>query len=304
MFTSITTRSGRRARTFSRASRPFSPSPTTVMSNWALISVASALRNRGWSSTSSTRSFGGRCATRVLCVEPDDDRRPLVRGSMHIDAATDLLDPLAHGRQAEAALHGARDGRRVEAYAIVLDRERGAAVPGSRSARSPACARECLRVLVSASWTTRRSWTSDRGLSARRVSPSQVSVATMPGLAAVLAQVLAQRALEAVVLADGLAQAEDRLADVAVGLVRGLGEGGQLVGDAEARLVLGPRLERPELQVDHAQDLGQAVVELAGDPVALGVDRPLLLGLVEAGGADGDRRPCPRGRRGGCAPGR
>ena len=44
-----------------------------------------------------------------------------------------------------------------------------------------------------------------------------------------------------------------------------------------------------QLEVDHAQDLGEAVVELAGDAVALGVDRPLLLGLVEAGGADGDR---------------
>ena len=56
-----------------------------------------------------------------------------------------------------------------------------------------------------------------------------------------------------------------------------------------ARLVLGPGLERAQLEVDDAQDLGEAVVELAGDPVALGVDRPLLLGLVEAGRADGDR---------------
>ena len=40
--------------------------------------------------------------------------------------------------------------------------------------------------------------------------------------------------------------------------------------------------------MDHAQDLGQAVVELARDPVALGVDGPLLLGLVEAGLAHGD----------------
>ena len=100
--------------------------------------------------------------------------------------------------------------------------------------------RECLRVLVSASWTTRSSWTSERGLSARRVSPSHVSVADDAGLAAVLAQVLAQRALEAVVLAHRLAQAEDRLPDVAVRLVRGLGDRRELGGHHVARLVLGP----------------------------------------------------------------
>src|SRR5512141_1852068 len=124
MFTSMTTMSGRRARTFSSASRPFSPSPTTVMSNWALIRVARARRNRGWSSTSRTLSLGGWCATRVLCLEADDDARPLVRGSMHVERSTDLFDPFPHGGEAEAPLHRARDGRRVEAHAVVLDRKR------------------------------------------------------------------------------------------------------------------------------------------------------------------------------------
>ena len=46
--------------------------------------------------------MGGRCATHVLGVERDHDGRALVRRSMQIDAAADLLDALAH------SLDGAR----------------------------------------------------------------------------------------------------------------------------------------------------------------------------------------------------
>src|SRR5664280_1375961 len=124
MLTSMTTTSGPRARTRSSASSPFSASPTTLMSSWALIRPASALRKRGWSSTTSTRSGGGVCSTRLLLLELDNDTGSRARCSVHLERTADLLHALPHGCQAEAVVERVGETRRIEAGAIVRHLER------------------------------------------------------------------------------------------------------------------------------------------------------------------------------------
>ena len=77
----------------------------------------------------------------------------------------------------------------------------------------------------------------------------------------------------------GVLEPDDRLAHVALGLAA---QGGQVVDVGAYALVAGhgrPGLERPQPQVRHREDLGQAVVHLAGDPVPLDERGGLPLGL-------------------------
>src|SRR5450756_1110515 len=106
MLTSMTTTSGSSVRTRSSASIPVSASPTTVMSSWALMRPASALRKSGWSSTTSTRSVGGVCGTHLLLLELDNNTGPHARRSVHLEPTPDLLHSLAHRGQAEAVVEG------------------------------------------------------------------------------------------------------------------------------------------------------------------------------------------------------
>ena len=97
-----------------------------------------------------------------------------------------------------------------------------------------------------------------------------------------------ERADQAVIGRDRAAQAEDRLADVDVdgaGGRRELGQLGPSAVDRAGRQELGDGLG---LRVDVAEDLGQPVVHLARDPLALGPDRQLPQLPLETVALDGD----------------
>ncbi len=97
-----------------------------------------------------------------------------------------------------------------------------------------------------------------------------------------------ERADQVVIGRDRAAQAEDRLADVDVdgaGCGRELGQLRPCAIDRADRQELG---DGQGLGVDVAQDLGQPVVHLARDPLALGPDRQLTQLPLETVALDGD----------------
>ena len=117
--------------------------------------------------------------------------RPLIRRSMHVECPTDLLDPLAHGGEAEPAFEGAGDGRGVEARAVILDLERRAPGPAVDADGDAVGARMLARVGQRLLDDAQQ-----LDLAPRRQRPARVALAGQrggdAGLATVLAQVLAQ----------------------------------------------------------------------------------------------------------------
>ena len=154
---------------------------------------------------------GQRAMTRVPCPGSSRwsgyrRRAPCARAS---SAGRSRRDPGASRRRRSRGRH--RRSRSSRQSRLVADAD------GHGVWRQP-----CFRTLVSASWITRMSWSSARGGSDSSPSSDVTSVAGMPALVAVLLEVGLEALEEPAIRRGCLAQPEDRLADVAVGL---LGEG-------------------------------------------------------------------------------
>ena len=99
-------------------------------------------------------------------------------------------------------------------------------------------------------------------------------------------------------MVDGVAQPEDRLAHVLVGLGADVGQGLDLGDDPVVGEGADAGLEGTQPQVHGAEHLGEAVVHLAGDAGALAEHRPLPGPLAHLGTAEGDAGQAGEGARG------
>ena len=152
------------------------------------------------------------------------------------------------------------------------------------------CAAACLRTLVRASRTIRNTSSSIAGSIVSRTAASVASTRTASFDASANRRAYTRRAAaETATGGDRPAQPQDRLADVDVERAR---RGRQL---AELAAGLGKAAGRQELVdglglgVDVAEHLGQAVVQLAGDPLALAAHGEVAQLELEPVGLDRDR---------------
>ena len=227
-------------------------------------------------------TLGSSATTRVPRPEAESISSvpPISSMRSHIECRPNPLP--SDGPSAASATIG-----RVEATAVVLDDERNRAarrgdVDGRRRrARVLAHVRE--RLLDDPD---------DLDLVARRehevVPEVRLKRRGDPALAAVLVQVGAQAVEQVAADAAGLAQVEDRPAGVAVALVADVCQLDQLQRDRRRDGVLA-RGERAQPQVHRSENLREAVVQLAGEPLPLGEDRALPFALAHSGAGHGDR---------------
>ena len=259
------------------ASTAASPSPasaTTSMSSWRSRNVRRPWRTTAWSSASRTRITrgppgGSWCPRRA--IEVDRQR------------AAELGRALLHRRQPEplAAHLGAL---RVEAAAVVGD---GQHVPPSSTdldaAWRPSGGSRCRAP------PGRCAGSGSRTSGAKRGTSRDLQHDRLAGHAPQHLDVLAQHGREPFGLQRAGPQLEDDRAQL---LHRAAGE---LATPAElgrraVAVAREQRLRRLGRQRDPEQPLGDAVVQLAREPVALLDDAQLARALVQAGVLDRDRR--------------
>ena len=223
-----------------------------------------------------------------------DDARAATGGGVDQQSAADQLHALAHRVQTESSPVGQVIGR-VKAAAVVLDDERdrpallGDADGCRRRARVLAHVRE--RLLDDPD---------DLDLAARRERQVALEAHLQrrrdPALAAVLVQVGTQAVEQIVADMARLAQVEDRPAGVTVALLADVCQIDQLKRDRRRDGILA-RGEHAQPEVHRTEDLREAVVQLAGDPLPLGEDRALPFALAHPGADHGDRGDVGEGRQ-------
>src|ERR1035437_6397790 len=294
--TSITTRSGTSSRAFSTAARPFSASPTTVMSSCPSISDAMAPRKSGWSSTSRMRIGSCDCILHLTGHWPGmrslgDDRdntRSAPRCGVDGKATVQQVYPFTHGVETEPVPVDQRLGR-VEAMAVVLDdesRRRVGLGDGDDRRRSARMLTYVGQGLLDDP--------DHLDLATRRQGQRVIEVTVQRGcdlaLLAVFGQIGAKVVQQPPLGPVRTPKAEDRLPDIPVGLLADIRQLSQLSRDLGAVPDLFARIERSQPQMGYPENLGQAVVHLAGDTPPLVQDRTLTSVLAHLGAGDRDRR--------------
>ena len=149
---------------------------------------------------------------------------------------------------------------------------------------------ECLRTLVSASWTIRKTWASTSGPRSRRRASADASTRTtiFDGLGEAVGVIL-DRGDQPDTRHDRTAQPEDGLPDIDVDR-----PGRRRQFRQEATSLVRPAGEQElldglRLGVDIAEHLGKAVVHLAGDPFTFRDDGELAQASLETGVLGRDR---------------
>src|SRR3990170_6322985 len=283
---SISTTSGLEDRTCSTAINPSEASPTTSKPSWSSRRARSPFRKRSWSSTRSIRT-----GVMVLSLRQRQEypyRRPAAGAGFDLQPPADPLHSLPHGAQAETRAVLVQNDR-IEAAALVLNayadlaRLTGDADPGP------------IRLGVLADVGQGLLDDPDQlHLRFRRELRRRVTLYLKlggdAGLTSELLEVLPQRANDSPSGRDRLPKAEDRLADVHIRLV---GEGRHLrefIIGAGRLSAIKVALRRLRFKVKVAQDLGEAIVHLLGQPLPLLQHRHVPLLLQQPRVVDGDGR--------------